>query len=69
MSATPAVKLTPAKAFQNARSEFREFSIPELKQFEDMFRKYDVNGDGVLDLQELKYMMEQLKACNVLRKS
>eukprot|EP00727_Mastigamoeba_balamuthi_P009880 m51a1_g5514 hypothetical protein (420) ;mRNA; r:394800-396978 len=55
------VKLNPAKAFQAARGEFREFSIPELKEFENMFRKYDRNGDGVLDLEELKYMMEHLQ--------
>lgn len=34
--AAPQVKLAPAKAFQNARAEFKEFSIPELKKFEEM---------------------------------
>jgi len=56
------VVLSPVKAFQNARSEFKEFSIPELKNFEAMFKKYDTSNDGFIDLMELKYMMEQLKA-------
>lgn len=31
------IKLSSTKAFQNARSEFKEFSIAELKEFEKMF--------------------------------
>ena len=54
-----AVKLAPAKAFQNARSEFKEFSIGELKQFEKMFAEADQNSDGSLDMTELKYLMEK----------
>eukprot|EP01102_Stenamoeba_stenopodia_P001456 TRINITY_DN1125_c0_g2_i2.p1 TRINITY_DN1125_c0_g2~~TRINITY_DN1125_c0_g2_i2.p1 ORF type:complete len:180 (+),score=55.92 TRINITY_DN1125_c0_g2_i2:30-542(+) len=55
-----AAGLRPTQAFQNARSEFKEFSIPELKNFENMFKKYDTSNDGFIDLPELKYMMEQL---------
>lgn len=57
-----AARLAPAKAFQNARSEFRDMSIKELKEYEELFKQYDSNGDGTLDLQELKYMMEKLGA-------
>jgi len=56
------VKLSSSKTFQNARAEFKEFSIGELKEFEKMFSRFDLNGDGFIDLLELKYMMEQLKA-------
>jgi len=48
------------KQFQAARTEFKEFSIYELKKFEEMFRKYNTSQDGYLDLLQLKYMMEQL---------
>jgi len=56
------VKLSSSKSFQNARAEFKEFSIPELKKFEEMFSTYDLDGNGFIDMMELKYMMEQLKA-------
>jgi len=48
------------KAFQEARTEFKELSIGELKEFEKFFLKYDTCNDGFIDLQELKYMMEKL---------
>jgi len=48
------------KHFQNARSEFKELSLHELKDFEGIFLKYDTGNDGFIDLQELKYMMEKL---------
>jgi len=53
---------TLARSFQSARTEFKEFSIPELKKFEDLFKKYNTSGTGFLDLAELKYLMEQLQA-------
>ncbi len=56
------VQLNSAKAFQNARSEFKEFAIPELKEFEAMFIKYDTSKDGFIDMMELKQMMESLGA-------
>jgi len=31
------VKLSSSKTFQNARAEFKEFSIGELKEFEKMY--------------------------------
>eukprot|EP01101_Sappina_pedata_P012982 TRINITY_DN9308_c0_g1_i1.p2 TRINITY_DN9308_c0_g1~~TRINITY_DN9308_c0_g1_i1.p2 ORF type:complete len:167 (+),score=106.79 TRINITY_DN9308_c0_g1_i1:15-515(+) len=48
------------KAFQAARTEFKELSIHELKEHEGTFLKYDTSNDGFIDLQELKYMMEKL---------
>eukprot|EP01089_Gocevia_fonbrunei_P014595 TRINITY_DN4026_c0_g1_i1.p1 TRINITY_DN4026_c0_g1~~TRINITY_DN4026_c0_g1_i1.p1 ORF type:complete len:172 (+),score=59.80 TRINITY_DN4026_c0_g1_i1:91-606(+) len=48
------------KQFQDARREFKELSIGELKEFEDMFFKYDMDKDGFLNLPELKYLMEKL---------
>ena len=41
-------------------AEFKELSIGDLKTYEDMFKKYDTSTDGYLDLQELKYLMEQI---------
>jgi EF-hand domain-containing family member D2 len=40
--------------------EFKDLSIGELKEYESLFRTYDQDGDGKLDLIELKYMMEKL---------
>ena len=54
------VKLSSKKAYQNVRSEFREFSLSELKEFEQLFEKYDMDKDGALSFEELKYMMEKL---------
>eukprot|EP01111_Echinosteliopsis_oligospora_P013112 TRINITY_DN461_c0_g1_i1.p1 TRINITY_DN461_c0_g1~~TRINITY_DN461_c0_g1_i1.p1 ORF type:complete len:188 (-),score=56.45 TRINITY_DN461_c0_g1_i1:90-596(-) len=48
------------KAFADARSEFKELSIGELKEYEKIFITYDTSKDGFIDLQELKYMMEKL---------
>eukprot|EP01105_Mastigella_eilhardi_P007532 TRINITY_DN18981_c0_g1_i1.p1 TRINITY_DN18981_c0_g1~~TRINITY_DN18981_c0_g1_i1.p1 ORF type:complete len:184 (+),score=61.88 TRINITY_DN18981_c0_g1_i1:38-553(+) len=62
MAAQQQVKLTPAKAFQNARSEFKEFSIPELKEYEALFAKFNRKNDGRLSLEELKLLMESVKA-------
>lgn len=39
------------KHFQNARSEFKELSLTELKEFENIFLKYDTSRDGFIDLQ------------------
>ncbi|KAL6040931.1 EF-hand domain-containing protein [Balamuthia mandrillaris] len=55
-TASPALK----KAFQAARTEFKELSIGELKEYETLFVKYTNNETGVLGLLELKYLMEKL---------
>lgn len=41
---------------------FAEFSRAELRQFEQTFKKFDLGGDGFLDLLEMKLMMERLGA-------
>jgi EF-hand domain pair len=48
------------RQFQAARQEFKDLSISELKEYEQLFSKHDDNGDGFLDLQELKYLMEKI---------
>lgn len=39
-----------------------EFSRKEIKEYEKHFKSFDVNGDQVLDFEELKRMMEILGA-------
>ncbi|KAL1428519.1 hypothetical protein MTO96_002887 [Rhipicephalus appendiculatus] len=39
-----------------------EFSRKEIKEYEKHFKKFDLNGDHVLDFEELKRMMEILGA-------
>lgn len=46
----------------NPNTEFKEFSLKQLREFKAMFKKYDTGRDGFIDLQELKYMMEKLGA-------
>eukprot|EP00050_Salpingoeca_kvevrii_P016675 m.57565 g.57565 ORF g.57565 m.57565 type:complete len:215 (+) comp7089_c0_seq1:42-686(+) len=46
----------------NVYTEFPEFSRKEIKEKEKMFKQYDTGGDGYIDLQELKLMMEKLGA-------
>lgn len=46
----------------NPYTEFKEFTRKQIKDFEKMFKKYDVNNDHYLDLMEMKYMMEKLQA-------
>jgi len=45
----------------NVYTEFHEFSRKEIKEYEKTFKLYDIGGDGFLDLEELKRMMEKLK--------
>lgn len=46
----------------NPYTEFKEFTRKQIKDFEKMFKKYDVNNDHYLDLMEMKQMMEKLGA-------
>ncbi|CAB4005157.1 EF-hand domain-containing D2 [Paramuricea clavata] len=46
----------------NPYTEFKEFSRKQIKDFEKMFKTYDVNNDKFLDLMEMKLMMEKLQA-------
>jgi hypothetical protein len=48
------------KAHQSVYAEFKEFSIPEIKEFKKQFTKYDVDRSGFIDMMELKLMMEKL---------
>eukprot|EP00009_Paramoeba_aestuarina_P003543 CAMPEP_0201506688 /NCGR_PEP_ID=MMETSP0161_2-20130828/571_1 /ASSEMBLY_ACC=CAM_ASM_000251 /TAXON_ID=180227 /ORGANISM="Neoparamoeba aestuarina, Strain SoJaBio B1-5/56/2" /LENGTH=171 /DNA_ID=CAMNT_0047900859 /DNA_START=61 /DNA_END=576 /DNA_ORIENTATION=- len=62
MAANPKTTPEMRKQFQAARTEFKELSIKELKDYEIMFAKYNTSGSGMMDLQELKYFMEKLGA-------
>ncbi|XP_048580793.1 EF-hand domain-containing protein D2 [Nematostella vectensis] len=44
----------------NPYTEFKEFSRKQIKEFEKMFKKYDVDNNTFLDLMEMKQMMEKL---------
>ncbi|XP_055944899.1 EF-hand domain-containing protein D2-like [Argiope bruennichi] len=50
------------KKYFNPYTEFKEFSMKEIKEYERMFKKFDVGNDGFIDLEELKRMMEVLGA-------
>ena len=51
----------PSMRVFNPYTEFKEFSRKEIQNLEKTFKKYDVNQDRKLDLEELKVMMEKLK--------
>lgn len=51
----------PSMKVFNPYTEFKEFTRKEIQGLEKTFRKYDVNNDKKLDLEELKFMMEKLK--------
>ncbi|PFX23838.1 EF-hand domain-containing protein D2-like [Stylophora pistillata] len=46
----------------NPFTEFKEFTRKQIKDFEKMFKTYDVKNDHYLDLMEMKMMMEKLGA-------
>ncbi|CAH1240693.1 EF-hand domain-containing protein D2-like [Branchiostoma lanceolatum] len=46
----------------NPYTEFKEFSRKQVKDYEKMFKTYDVDKDNVIDINELKLMMEKLGA-------
>ncbi|XP_070561699.1 EF-hand domain-containing protein D2-like [Ptychodera flava] len=46
----------------NPYTEFKEFSRKQIKDFEKMFKKYDIDRDHFINFMELKYMMEKLDA-------
>ncbi|KAI6652105.1 EF-hand domain-containing protein D2-like [Oopsacas minuta] len=43
-------------------AEFKELSIPEIKEYKKTFEKYDVDKSNFIDMMELKLMMEKLGA-------
>uniref|UniRef100_A0A4W5RWU7 EF-hand domain family, member D1 n=1 Tax=Hucho hucho TaxID=62062 RepID=A0A4W5RWU7_9TELE len=50
-----------AKVF-NPYEEFKEFSRKQIKDMENIFKRFDSGKDGFIDLMELKLMMEKLGA-------
>ncbi|ESO90483.1 hypothetical protein LOTGIDRAFT_191923 [Lottia gigantea] len=46
----------------NVYTEFKEFSRKQIKDFQKIFKKYDVGNDNFIDFTELKLMMEKLGA-------
>lgn len=54
--------LKSTKTVFNPNTEFKEFSLKQLREFKKMFLKYDSGRDGFIDIMELKYMMEKLEA-------
>jgi len=54
--------LASTKTVFNPNTEFKEFSLKQLREYKKMFQKYDSGKDGFIDLMELKYMMEKLEA-------
>ncbi|XP_020630503.1 EF-hand domain-containing protein D2-like [Orbicella faveolata] len=46
----------------NPYTEFKEFTRKQIKDFEKMFKTYDVNNDHYLDVMEMKLLMEKLGA-------
>ncbi|XP_064856569.1 EF-hand domain-containing protein D1-like isoform X2 [Oncorhynchus nerka] len=50
-----------AKVF-NPYTEFKEFSRKQIKEMENIFKRFDSGKDGFIDLMELKLMMEKLGA-------
>uniref|UniRef100_A0A4W5P0M3 EF-hand domain family, member D1 n=1 Tax=Hucho hucho TaxID=62062 RepID=A0A4W5P0M3_9TELE len=50
-----------AKVF-NPYTEFKEFSRKQIKDMENIFKRFDSGKDGFIDLMELKLMMEKLGA-------
>lgn len=53
--------IIPTMKVFNPYTDFKEFSRKEIQNLEKAFKKYDINGDKRLDLEELKVMMEKLK--------
>jgi len=46
----------------NPYTEFKEFSRKEIQNYNKIFKTYDRDNNSFLDLMELKYMMEKLRA-------
>ncbi|XP_036413129.1 EF-hand domain-containing protein D1 [Colossoma macropomum] len=46
----------------NPHTEFKEFSRKQIRDMEQMFKRFDSGKDGFIDLMELKMMMEKLGA-------
>ncbi|KAK1786222.1 hypothetical protein P4O66_017929 [Electrophorus voltai] len=55
------VKPKQKKVF-NPYTEFKEFTRKQMKDMEEMFKRFDSGKDGFIDLMELKMMMQKLGA-------
>lgn len=53
--------IMPSMKVFNPYTEFKEFTRKQIVDLETTFKKYDVNNDKKLDLEELKVMMEKLQ--------
>ncbi|XP_014667884.1 PREDICTED: EF-hand domain-containing protein D2-like [Priapulus caudatus] len=53
---------SPTTVFTNVYTEFKEFSRKQIKEYEVMFKRFDVNRDKFICFEELKHMMEKLGA-------
>jgi len=40
-------------------AEFKDFSIKEIQAYTKIFKKWDIKGDGYIDFEDLKQMMEK----------
>lgn len=56
------IQLPMERKIFNPYTEFKEFTRKEIKEYEQMFKKFDVGHDSFIDLPELKRMMEILGA-------
>lgn len=56
------IRLPVERKIFNPYTEFKEFTRKEIKEYEQMFKKFDVGNDNFIDLPELKRMMEILGA-------
>ncbi|KAL4221288.1 EF-hand domain-containing protein D2 [Mactra antiquata] len=54
--------ISPQSNVFNPYTEFKEFSRKQIQGFQKTFNQYDTSKDKFIDFEELKYMMEQLKA-------
>lgn len=52
----------PSTNVFNPYTEFKEFSRKQIQDFQKTFNKFDVGKDKFIDFNELKLMMETLKA-------
>jgi len=55
-------QVKPRYAKVSVYTEFTEFSRKEIKNFENKFNMYNISQSGTISLEELKMMMEKLRA-------
>jgi len=55
-------KIKPRFVKTSVFTDFSEFSRKQIKEYENIFQTYNSSGNGNMSLDELKTMMEKLKA-------